>query len=341
MVERDGQGRLIGRPVISTIWGGQRWVAVGDALSFWPLQTTVHEFLCSNLARTLGENWLAIQQQSLAADRHPVGGWLAEFETLRRGGEAIEKRAEGPNAISAAMTGNMLALVTLAYDVYTLGHHGVLDAALVDRLRRTDAFQGARYEVAVAAVFLRSGYSISWIEPSVDKTPEFLARDSAGKAVAVEAKSAHRSGVLGQPGAPPSPETTKVDVMRLFNRAMKKPHEGVPFAICIDLNLPESTWRSSPEGWFDQIKRGVLLGLGEPSPQKPDTFSVLFLTNFAWHWAPTDVADSAASFAIVPTYAANPLPPPQIETLREALAQYGNGPETWDNSGGPPIGGLG
>jgi hypothetical protein len=39
------------------------------------------------------------------------------------------------------------------YDVYTLRRVGSLPESLITRLKSDDQFQGARYEIAVAAVF--------------------------------------------------------------------------------------------------------------------------------------------------------------------------------------------
>src|SRR5205823_10835326 len=93
-------------------------------------------------------------------------------------------------------------LVSFAFDIASLIHTGGVPEPLLRRLRTIDQYQGARHEVAVAAIFARLGCEIEWIDDKTTtaKHPEFLAiRDEL--TIAVEAKSRHRAGVIHTRGA--------------------------------------------------------------------------------------------------------------------------------------------
>src|SRR5512146_1566617 len=53
------------------------------------------------------------------------------------------------------------AFYSLAYDVFNVARHGLLDEKLVNRLCLNEQFQGARYELYARALFLHAGFSIT------------------------------------------------------------------------------------------------------------------------------------------------------------------------------------
>jgi hypothetical protein len=57
--------------------------------------------------------------------------------------------------VSAEVNGWVRYLLSLAWDVATLIHAGEPPSELIDRLRDHDNYQGARYELAIAAIFAR------------------------------------------------------------------------------------------------------------------------------------------------------------------------------------------
>jgi hypothetical protein len=325
---RDDEGRLVGRLEIDALWKGERVRAVGSRLHFRPPNETKHEFYVAVLVQTLGMAW-AEKQRPLEPDkRHVVAQWLDALGKLRRGGDAIDKREESEGVFTADATGELWPLICLAYDVYTLLHHSFISdtSSIIKRLRHPDQFQGARYELAVAAVFARAGYTIEWITETDRKLPEFIARNGAtGTEIAVEAKSRHRPGILGRAGEAPAVDEVKVDVRNLMDAALEKEVDGRPFVVCIDLNLPETGERSL-ENWMRELHEAALEHLGQASEDEPDPFSAAFFTNYSWHWAGDKAAAQASSFVVVPTYTAAPLPDDEREVLTEALFQYGDVP---------------
>jgi hypothetical protein len=324
--ERDAEGRLIARPDIQTSWQaqGKRVRAVGSAITFRPPNETDHEFYISVLADTLGGKQWADEQRALPEDRRHVAlGWIDHWDALRRGDvEGIDRARTSPTTMSAAASGDLMALGTLAYDIYTLRHASVLPDALAHRIRTPGEFQGARYEVAVAAVFARSGYNLEWITAKDRKLPEFIARHVTTKTeIAVEAKSRHRPGVLGRAGEPLDAEVLGIDVARLMRRAVVKETDGRPFVICIDLNLPTTRVRTQAE-WIQELHDNVLAEFGNDVTGQPVVFSAAFFTNFAWHWEGDKQPGYGSQFGVLPDRPEVPLPPGELKLLDEALAQY-------------------
>jgi hypothetical protein len=328
---RDEHGHLLGRPMIDTIHEGKRARAVGTEVVFRPITETKHEFFVSVLTNTLGSDWKAEQNKLGATARHPVGEWLDEWDEMRRPGSSKprRKRSEGDGVYSADATGNLSSLVALSWDVYTLRHAMALslDDAIAKRLGNRDQFQGARYEIAVAAVMVRAGYAIEWLTDTSRKLPEFIARDrKSGVEIAVEAKSRVRPGVLGKAGDRPSENELRADLGRLLRDALEKETDGRPLVVFLDLNMPPSGEPPTQE-WVRKLHDEVMAPLGESSAANPDRFSVAVLTNFSWHWHGTEPSHGSATAVVVPLHPVVPLRSPDVDRVREAVQQYGWVPE--------------
>jgi hypothetical protein len=326
---RDDQGRLLGRPMIDTVWQGKRVRAVGSQGVFRPEQETKQEFFVHVLAQTLGGDWKKKQDELDEADRHPIVRWVAEWDEMRRnqGEKALDKRDEGGGIYSSTATGNMSALIALAYDVYTLRHAMALSSEdpIVKRLGNRDQFQGARYELAVAAMMLRAGYAIEWITDTSRKLPEFVARRDDVEIV-VEAKSRPRPGVLGKAGERPAEDELKADLSRLLRDALEKQTDGRPFVVFLDLNLPP-TGDAPTEDWLKQLHDEVMAPRGEASPDNPDPFSAVVFTNFSWHWHEAEPSRGAERAIVIPFYPAVALLSGEADRIWEAVQQYGSVPE--------------
>jgi hypothetical protein len=180
--------------------------------------------------------------------------------------------------------------------------------------------------VAVAAVFARAGYTIEWITATDRRLPEFIARHPTMKTeVVVEAKSRHRSGVLGRKGQAPDAATLTVDVSELMRRALSKETDGRPFVICLDLNLPTELERSFEE-WANLLHEKVLAEHGTEATGGPDPFAAVFFTNYSWHWDGQNPAGNPIQIASLSRSARPPLPRNEFDLLAEALFQYGDVP---------------
>ena len=95
------------------------------------------------------------------------------------------------------LTGPAKAHLCFSYDLYWLPLVNKLPLSLITRLKQFQAFQGARYEILIAAVFARAGFDIEWIDDvkAKGKHPEFIATHrQTKKKVGVETKSRKRQG---------------------------------------------------------------------------------------------------------------------------------------------------
>jgi hypothetical protein len=329
--ERDGQGLLIGRAPIDTLWEAKdkRVRAVGSTVAFRPSHETDHEFYVNLLrSQTLGAEWHRNQLKRPAAERHIIEHWVDAYRRARSGESEkapLTKHAE--HSYSAPATGELKSLLCLAYDNYTLLHAQALPDSLASRLRQEEQFQGARYEMAVAAVFVRAGYEIRWLTATNRKLPEFVASHPSSEVeIAVEAKSRHRPGILGRDGNLPNVEDLQVDVDGLMKRALEKETDGRPYIVCLDLNLPPEQGEDV-EAWSAELHRKVLAPFGRETTGEPDCFSAVFFTNYSWHWDGEEPAGNPMSFVIRGFDAAVPLMANEAQLLTEAILQYGNVPE--------------
>jgi nucleoid DNA-binding protein len=213
-------------------------------------------------------------------------------------------------------TGETTELIALAHDMYLLQKVNRLPDSLVNRLRNYGEFQGARYEVAIAAAFVKCGFEIAWINDVRAKHPEFVGRNPhTREEVAVETKSRRRPGVLHQPGTLPTPEQLSADVDRLYREALQQDPGNRPFAIFLDVNLPPNTTADAVAGWQREIT-----GRWQANEQ----LALLGFTNFAWHYSGDAPGRHPEFILAVPTKSARPLASAgTLDCLRLALDTYG------------------
>ena len=225
-------------------------------------------------------------------------------------------------------TGAMAAYINIAYDLFVLADNLKLQQEVVRRLKDTKLFQGARYELFVAACCIRAGYIINYEDESdrTSKHPEFLGRHKhSNQVIAVEAKSRHRQGILGQAGSSEEGEL-KADVGKLLNKAIaKKPSH--PFVIFVDLNLPPSPAGEIPE-WLQKELVETVDRIGKINGAPPDPFNLLVFTNHPHHYG-DNASPDPAKFAIS-VFSKSPLHPAtdtvSIGAVYKAALQYGNVP---------------
>ncbi|QNI30682.1 hypothetical protein H7849_16285 [Alloacidobacterium dinghuense] len=187
---------------IQTPWKEQntRAIALWNRVYLRPITETFHEFLVEvPLKGTFGEKWYKQEILKPENERHAVVQWLRSF---REEGLKHRPQKQMPGRVyGAPATGATTELIALSHDLYTLLRVNHLPDQLVARLRNYNEFQGARYEVAIAAAFVKCGFELEWIESRREPHPEFIARNkNTGENLAVETKSRRRPGSLHQPG---------------------------------------------------------------------------------------------------------------------------------------------
>jgi hypothetical protein len=290
------------------------------------------------LRETFGEPWRAEQAALPEDDQHfalrvsnEYGKWKAETTDA----EALERDGR----FAAYPNGWVQYFISLAWDVATLIHASNLPDHLVNRLRDPRAFQGARYEVAIAAIFARLDCEIQFLDDDEElrrhKHVEFVATHRAsGQEIAVETKSRRRPGVLNEEGEPVEDDPLHGDpraVRRRFMEALDQAPEGMPLMIFIDINAPlEPEAEGLEKKWIEDIRRWMDR-LPAPTANEPSQYNALYVTNFAPHHQGNDLARGGEWVAVRPLYTRSPLQFDLTGMLDSALNNYHRVPEIAEN----------
>lgn len=249
------------------------------------------------LVQVLGQSWLDEQRRLPPHKSHTVAIWFSEplrFIT----DESFPERG------SFLLSGNFQELKAFAIDVALLSYHERLPPDLVARIKNSREYQGARYELAVAAWFVRMGLLPVWNQGT---GPEFFV-DLTGTdcRLAVEAKSRRRRGHLGFPGGRES-SFRAGDVDKLFKVACKTDAKGFPLLIFIDLNAPDEP-DAGPEGHPAWSPKTKWLTRKYELQEREAPFALAVFTNIAWHFAGRSEVDSVPPFHFfVPPKSSRPL----------------------------------
>lgn len=290
--EIEKHRRMFGetRPVVSTEFGGHRIVAVGNEVHWDKNWKTFPDFLFYYIKKMLGWEWGNDELAKPNAERHPILQWYAALCEMQRI-TAEQSDPDKQGIYASTLDGPSRAYMLLAYDLYIVRGHAALQASLIKRLKHPDQFQGARYELFVAATLIRAGCDIEFeneSDPS-SKHTEFVATHRAtGQQVSVEAKSRHRPGVLGRIGTPHNTQGFRAGIGRLLRNALRK-RPDLPYLIFIDANMPPEV--ASPlglVGWRREIDETVLavdIGVTPAGLVVGSGFNWLVVTNTPDHYA--------------------------------------------------------
>lgn len=262
---------------------------VGDQTFKRPLRETLIDFLIVHLKFTLGEEWANKQFALPENERHAIMRWWFSFCEL-------QKASAGPDHkdgkwFKVEPSGDAMNFMSFADDLYRLRLAHALRPKMIDRLRNRDEFQGARYECAIAASFVRSGFNIAWQTTGTGKKCEFIATHKlTDESIAIEVKSRRRPGILNEPGEPQDRAMLRADVKYLYEKALGQCPSDIPYGIFIDVNLPrESAADVNRIPWWDDIK-ALLNEYPEPEPTSPAIETCLVFTSFEWNYTGTERA---------------------------------------------------
>ena len=177
-----------GKPIISGVADGIRSVVVGNQLMQMEATQcrTFHDFLHRYIRLVLGKEFCTAEDAKPPEQKHPIMLWESIF--LRQVHTAVRDES---GLATGQMTGAAALFLRLAYDLYALAHNVELQAHMLDRIRQSKGFNGARHEVFVAACFTRSGFDIEFEDESSRRSRhhEFNATFRAtGRKFSVEAK---------------------------------------------------------------------------------------------------------------------------------------------------------
>lgn len=313
------------------VWQGGKVWAIGSRV--YPgrrREETFHEFILHVLRSELGKEWYERQLALPEQDRHFVMECFAKWSSFTKS-HTNPAALMAPGVYSADPNGSVLYLLALAWDVATLIHTTALPEKLMSRLRSHDQFQGARYEVAIAAMFARLDCEIVFQDEAENlggnKRVEFIATHRpTGQEIAVEAKSRHRAGVLNRPGERAVDFLAKDAraVKQLFVRALEKAPESTPFIIFLDINAPvndagmEGRWQRDLRTWLDEMPPATA--------EDPCAYNGLYVTNFSTHYDEGAITRGTEGAFQIPTQVRTPLKAPLYEELHRAISNYGRVP---------------
>ena len=276
-LQRERQQGL-GRNIISSDVGGTRIVIVGKR-KCWGKWLTFHDFLYAYIVDVLGRNWFQAEAAKTADRRHPILGWHERLMALSKA-----QPAEPAEVKRVRMTGAVSAYLTLAYDLYTVEHNADqattqgIQERLLRRLKHPDQFMGARYEIRVAAMFLRAGFDLTW-ENETDRSRthgEFTATyPKTGKDFWVECKMRNQ-------GLEAKSQKGFGKFVGLISDALQK-KTNAERLIFVDINTPAQPFVA--DSYYDWRTAAVhALRLFEGSKSAADLPSALvFITNFPDH----------------------------------------------------------
>jgi hypothetical protein len=216
------QQQGLGKPIISTLFQGYRFIAVGGRLFYAKNWKTFHDFLDYYIKTILGGTWGNDELRKSPEERHPLMNW---YESGTRYMNSFIKE---PGKIhSATPTGAAAGYLMLAYNLYLVAHNAKLQQVLVERIKKRDQFFGAFYEAYAAGALIKAGFEIEF-EDEADTTTSHCELTATfrrtGKKFSMEAKAR-------------GPNKVSIDVGNQLYAALKKRanHSRIIF---IEANVP-------------------------------------------------------------------------------------------------------
>lgn len=327
-LQREERFGLI-RPAIHVDYRGQKMVVVGREILNSPSWKTPLDFLSDYLKHVMTPAWCQVELSKPLSERHPIMQWYDGTCRL----QARAKQHAGPDGVyGVTPSGAMRAYALLAYDLYILQHHRLLEPRMLQRLRNKDQYQGARHELFAAATCVRAGFDIKYEDESdgSSKHTEFIVTHRhTGAKFCSEAKSKHRAGVLGMDGVRLPDDAMRTDLRRLIRDAVSKPR-GHPLVLFLDLNLPQTHADPRTREWYETIADPILRGIDRKGEEDP--WDVIVFSNQPDHYATDDgpAAGGYASGMFGKNARIGSAPPSELVALVEAADKFGALPNTFE-----------
>jgi hypothetical protein len=276
-IRQDQQG--LGKPIVGVKHGNQQIVAVGNTIYFSDKWKTFPDFLVDYMKQKLDPEWGNAELRKPLEERHPILQWYDAYcryqqQTIKKPGEVSE----------AQVTGIVACYLGLGYSLYLLDHNVELQTRLINRLKDRSNFQGAFYELFVANILIRAGFTLT-LEDETDaasKHCEFAAvSQRTGKRYWVEAKGRSVVGILGKTDKDGGTDENPLSrLVPHLNQALAKPAADERL-IFIDLNTIPQFDASNKPSWHDRaIER---LERYEDKELAEGKTAYVFVTNMGFH----------------------------------------------------------
>jgi hypothetical protein len=199
-----------------------------------------------------------------------------------------ELERQGKDAEIEGQVGVGAAWLRFAYDLFTVRDNAKVERRLKKRLLVNCEFQGARYELWVAAICITAGFDLDFENETDSSTghTEFIATDRYSSAkIAVEAKSRHRRGVHGFAGGADVKPGNKVDIRDIVLDGYQKP-SAFPLYLFVDVNLPPVAEIDVWQRWMQEIDV-TMSDLAAEGYADPCPANIVFFTNDPSHYVGT------------------------------------------------------
>ena len=250
---------------LSEVLDDIRFIVAGNKIYRAPAKNTFHQFLMGFGMDRLGRDWIKMGRST--GFHHPL------LQHLQLGTKNIKlsiSEKEAPNLY--AMNADLFAFLCFSYDLFTIEDNVEIQGKLLKRIRLAENYYGARYELYVAATFVRGGFGIAFEnEKNSTSHCEFVATHAkTKKQFSVEAKHRTRAGTNEQ--NPP------VGILKLVQKALKKKanHERIIFT---EVNLSADKNEFFQENWHIEVA-GILKQLeSKQDPKNPWPPAITFFTN--------------------------------------------------------------
>lgn len=277
-IRKKQQG--LGKPIISTMFKDHQVVAVGKTIYWSKGWKTFPDFLSAYMKKKLGSDWGNAEIAKPLAERHPLMQWYDRY--CRYQSEVIPTNGE---VVSSTVTGVVACYLGTAYSLYLLDHNAELQDRLLNRLKNVGNFQGAYYELIVANILTRAGFTLTLEDETIPefKHCEFAATSQrTGKKYWVEAKMRSIDGLLGKTASDGGPDDGKFTSKLIphLNSALKKPAADERL-VFIDLNAPVQKSADTIPSWVEPAMKR--LERYEEKENTTGSSAYIVLTNFAFH----------------------------------------------------------
>lgn len=319
---------------------GQKFRIVGRGVYPQPHTGQLGDVIVEHFkTQVLGMKWLEEEGRKSADKQHIVARWLNAWNELRTEGQEAARASK--TQTYSSITGEAQELLALADDASRiLQMEKKFPRKLRTRLLNRNEFQGARYELAVAATFIRTNFRIEWIDDktgpanALGKRFDFNAiHQVTGETIAVETKSRRRKGRLHEAGESKDEVDLSADVYKLYKEATEQNPGDRTFAIFIDINLPHQPTRAATDKtWVAEVEE-ILKSFAATNPDNPAPFSFVFFTNFAWHFRGREVAHTPEHFFSFVPGAAHQISQETFDAIGWAVHGYGSLPGGYLKSG--------
>jgi len=269
---------------MSVMMGDKRMTVIGGAIykqtqeGSYSFGNQIHD--CG--LEVFGVPYLEEQERRPLQERHPALQWMYTYV------DHLQHLTQQENVDPRAhLIGAGGAWLRFGYDLFTIRDNAKLHTRLKGRLLDVQYFQGARHELAVAAICVSAGFEIEFENEgdNLRNHTEFIGTDSlTGAKIAVEAKSRHRRGVKGFSGGREVPPWQEVGIRGLvldgFGNIEESPH---PSYIFVDVNLPPVPDEDMYQRWLQELDQTMsdiaAEGYADPSP-----FNAFFFMNDPSHY---------------------------------------------------------